>query len=362
MKPRTLVRFSILAVVATACSTESPAPSVPPEPAATVTIMTFNVENLFDTIDEPGKEDATTLPLALKQNPAHIAACNKIEVKKWRDDCLYLDWSEETLDFKLTVVSEAILQVGDGRGPDIVALQEVENRAILERLRTDYLAAAGYQPSILIEGQDRRGIDVAFLSRLPAIGEATLHAIEFPDFPDRQPDTRGILEASFELPDGGRLTGFSVHFPAPYHPIEMREAAYDHLNRLLDALPVDVPAFAAGDFNTPLREVEDTPILAERVRPSWIIAHELGCGDCRGTNYWAAGDSCSFLDMILFSPGRSKNTTWQIRADSVRIANQTPEQTHPDGRPRSFSADPLSGVSDHWPLILTLENIKNRSL
>ncbi|MEO1201143.1 MAG: endonuclease/exonuclease/phosphatase family protein, partial [Pseudomonadota bacterium] len=288
--------------------------------------------------------------------------CEEIEVERWRNDCLYLDWNEDTLAFKLSVVADAILQVDDGRGPDVVALQEIENRAILERLRTDYLESAGYGPSILIEGQDNRGIDVAFLTRLPLIGEATLHAIEFPGFPERASDTRGILEAHFELPDGERLAGFAVHFPAPFHPIEMREAAYDHLKRLLHSLPEDQPAFAAGDFNTPKREVENTTIFADRVRPSWIVAHELGCGDCRGTNYWATGDSWSFLDMILYSPSRGENTTWGISADSVRIANRTSQQMRPDGRPRRFSAEPLAGVSDHWPLILTLEKYKNKSL
>ena len=37
---------------------------------------------------------------------------------------------------------------------------------------------------------------------------------------------------AFELPDGSVLTGFSVHFPAPFHPTEMREVAYRRLNEL----------------------------------------------------------------------------------------------------------------------------------
>ncbi len=354
-----LVSCVLLALCA-ACSDEPRATSS--APVDTVTIMTFNVENLFDTSDAPAKNDATYLPLAAKQNETHIAGCAGIEVEKWRDDCLYLDWNDDAVDYKLSVIAAAILQVDDGRGPDIVALQEIENRAILERLRLEYLEAADYGPSILIEGQDLRGIDVAFLSRLPLDGDATSHNIEFPAHPDRQADTRGILEATFELPDGGRLTGFAVHFPAPYHPIEMREAAYDFLLGLREALPDDRHVFAAGDFNTPRREMQDTPILDERVRPYWLIAHELGCGDCLGTNYWPAGDSWSFLDMILYARPRGENTTWRIRADSVRLANDAPEQTDANGRPRRFSRSPLAGVSDHWPLVLTLENFKNKNL
>jgi endonuclease/exonuclease/phosphatase family metal-dependent hydrolase len=215
-----------------------------------VTIMSFNVQNLFDNVDDPGKDDKAYLPLAAKQNDAHIAACNEIEVESWRNECLTLDWSDEALEFKLGVVAETIRQVNDGQGADIIALQEVENINVLERLRTEYLEDLGYLPAILVEGTDTRGIDVAFLSRLPLAAEPELHPLLFPEFPDRQGDTRGVLQADFTMPDGSVLTGFSVHFPAPFHPTEMRVAAFEHLRRLRAALPDDHHVFAAGDFNT----------------------------------------------------------------------------------------------------------------
>ena len=54
--------------------------------AVDVTVMTFNVENLFDNNDDPGKDDKTYLPIAAKQDPAHIDACNTIDVDRWRRD------------------------------------------------------------------------------------------------------------------------------------------------------------------------------------------------------------------------------------------------------------------------------------
>jgi hypothetical protein len=131
-----------------------------------VTIMSFNVQNLFDNVDDPGKDDKAYLPLAAKQNDAHIAACNEIEVESWRNECLTLDWSDEALEFKLGVVAETIRQVNDGQGADIIALQEVENINVLERLRTEYLEDLGYLPAILVEGTDTRGIASAALSRV----------------------------------------------------------------------------------------------------------------------------------------------------------------------------------------------------
>ena len=321
----------------------------------TVTIMTFNVENLFDADDDAGKNDETYLPAAAKQSQAHIDECNKIPVERWRDDCLYLDWSEDAIAYKLGVLGDAIRQINAGKGPDIIAFQEVENQGILNRLRDEHLADAGYGPAILIEGQDNRGIDVAFMSKLPVVGEPTLHPVRFPDHPEREGDTRGVLQATFELPDGELLTGFAVHFPAPFHPSEMREVAYEQLNALRQALPDSHNVFAAGDFNTTNAEGAETGILDRLARPHWTIAHDVGCADCPGTNYYARGDSWSFLDMIFFSPSRCGDATWQIRADSVHLANETAAQVKPDGTPRRFESDPFAGVSDHWPLVLSIE-------
>jgi len=325
-------------------------------PGTAVTLMTFNVENLFDNVDDPGKDDRDYLPIGKKQTAEHRAACARVAVESWRNRCLTVDWNDAILARKLAVVADAILQVNDGRGPDILALQEIENIAILERLRNDYLGAAGYRPGVLIEGHDERGIDVAFLSRFPLADPPVLHDIEFGDrFAGAAADTRGVLQADFELPGGTVLTGFSVHFPAPYHPTAMRVAAYQTLNALLAALPDDRYAFAAGDFNTTSTEDAAEHLLDRFVRPRWLVSNDL-CAGCRGTAYYAADDTWSFLDMILWRPCCSDRATWRVRADSVRIAHGTREQLRPDGAPRRFDTVDGSGVSDHWPVVMVIES------
>ena len=320
-----------------------------------VTVMSFNVQNLFDNIDDPGKDDKAYLPLAAKQTAAHIAQCNEIEVDSWRDECLNLDWSDAAIDHKLDVLAATIRRTNGGSGADIIALQEVENASILDRLRTEKLADLGYQPAILVEGTDSRGIDVAILSKLPLANEPQLHPLTLPDFPERAGDTRGVLQATFTLPDESLLTVFSVHFPAPYHPTEMHVAAYEHLNALLDALPDNHHAFAAGDFNTTSTEDQREGLLDSFARPHWTLAHDLGCDDCKGSYYYDRDSNWSFLDMILFSPARGAKTTAQIRGDSVRIANDYPPQVSENGTPERFRSDKGTGVSDHWPMVATIE-------
>lgn len=326
------------------------------EPRTTaVTVMSFNVQNLFDNADDPGKDDKAYLPIESKQNDAHIAECAQIEVESWRNECLHLDWSDDTIDFKLGVLAATIRQVNGGRGADIIAFQEVENQAILDRLRTEHLSDLGYEPAILIEGTDLRGIDVAFLTKLPLAAPPVLHPLDLPNFPVRRGDTRGVLQATFVLPDGSYLTGFSVHFPAPFLPIEMRVLAYEHLADLLDHLPDTHHAFAAGDFNTTSKEADETGLLDDYARPHWIIAHDIGCGSCLGSYFYHRDSTWSFLDMILFAPARGGKATSEIRADSVQIANLVPAQNRTDGTPQPFQAAERTGVSDHWPVIATIE-------
>ena len=96
-----------------------------------VTIMTFNLQNLFDNADDPGKNDRTFMAAAYKLSDEHKRECAKIPVQKWRDECLYLDWNDQIIEKKLAAIAAAIKQVDNGRGPDILMLQEVENVTIL---------------------------------------------------------------------------------------------------------------------------------------------------------------------------------------------------------------------------------------
>jgi endonuclease/exonuclease/phosphatase family metal-dependent hydrolase len=340
----------LMVITIAACTGEEiPAAATPQR----VTVMAFNVQNVFDNVDAPVKDDKAYLPLEAKQSDAHIVECNEIVVESWRDECLYLDWDDDTLHHKLTVIAATILQVDDGRGPDIVALQEVENIEILERLRTDYLQSAGYLPAVLIEGTDVRGIDVAFLSRLP-VSNAVLHPLELPEeFAGREGDTRGLLQATFELPDGAFLTGFSVHLPAPFHPTEMRVIAYEHLNHVLADVPDDHNVFAAGDFNTTSTEDAEHHMLDRFVRPHWDVVSNDLCEGCPGTQYYSRGDTWSFLDMVLFSPSADEHNAWH--ASSVELATALEAQRTTDGTPQRYVPAERRGVSDHLPVLMTLE-------
>jgi hypothetical protein len=91
-------------------------------------------------------------------------------------------------------------------------------------------------------------------------------------------------------------------------------------------------------------------------KPTWRLVHE-DCRDCPGTTYYERDDTWSFIDAIAWGLpiNRGAHTTWDIRADSVEIANNVPEQVTPAGTPKRFQFPEVSGVSDHWPLLVKIE-------
>ena len=51
--------------------------------------MSINAQNLFDTIDDKGKDDKAFLPIEQKQSQEHKNSCNNISVKRWRMECFF---------------------------------------------------------------------------------------------------------------------------------------------------------------------------------------------------------------------------------------------------------------------------------
>lgn len=165
-----------------------PEPSKPPE---TWTLATYNVQDLFDTTDDPRAED---------ERP-----------------------TENRLQNKFTRLRR-VLHILDA---DVVGLMEVETLAVLRRLNDEHLRDLGYRETILIEGNDpERGIDVALLSRF-SVAHVVSHAGE--TFSDADGHTRRIfsrdcLECHIILPSGETLVVLVNHFKSKRGGEEETEA------------------------------------------------------------------------------------------------------------------------------------------
>ncbi len=152
------------------------------------TIMSYNVENLFDTIDTPVFDDTEFTPASKKQ------------------------WNTEKYNKKLTDLSKVISAVGKENLPDIIGLIEVENRKVLEDLvNTPSLKAGGYG-IVHEESPDGRGIDVALIYRKDRFayeGHVKL-PVAFPF--DSTETTRDILYVFGKAPDGMDIHFFVNHW------------------------------------------------------------------------------------------------------------------------------------------------------
>lgn len=322
-----------------------------------VSLMTYNVENLFDTVHDQGKNDFAYLPLAIKQaNPQYLATCAKIEVKAWRDECEKNDWNDAKLEEKLHRLAAVIVQINDGRGPDILLLDEVENLNVVEMLNAR-LPQSDYQTRVLLEGWDERGIDTAVLSRLPQWGAPILHKVPYHnengDLSDKTGKTRGILEVRLLLPDGQKASVFAVHLPSGGGPGYLRRQAADYLAELKRQLPSDVLPIVGGDFNINAGEEQQHGYIAKHLANSWSVSHLIGCADCKGSYYYHALRQWSFFDILLFPDemtGEGFNG-WKVDTASIRLANQSGYQVNQWGSPSRFNGGKFDdGVSDHWPM------------
>lgn len=145
-----------------------------------VSIAFYNVENLFDTHDDPQKNDNWYLPTS--------------EIK----------WTSEKYNSKLEKLAEVISQINDGSAPDFIGLCEVENKSVVEDLiKESKLLSANYK-IVHYESPDERGIDVAFLynKEIFRVTDSRNIEVDLGSFDDK---TRDILYVEGKLGSGEKL-------------------------------------------------------------------------------------------------------------------------------------------------------------
>lgn len=321
-----------------------------------ISVMAYNVENLFDTEHDEDRDDWTNLPLAFKQaNPDVMKKeCAKMTTPFYQQECLTMDWSETVLATKMTRVADTILQVNNGRGPDVLILEEVENIRVIQQLNDQYLKAAGYKTVVLVEGEDERGIDVGILSRLSLAEPARINLIEFtPDANNanwKRPTTRGIMEAPLRLPNGQTLYVLGFHFPSQSNPLQHRIDAVNTLNKIMQSKGPGALVVAGGDSNITAVEDQKAGLVSKNLAALWTVSHLIGCKDCSGTHFYKGG--WDYLDLLLFSEAltAAKISPLTLIPESIRTPTAGKYQMKKDGTPARFDENMPTGVSDHLPL------------
>jgi len=199
-------------------------------------------------------------------------------------------------------------------GADVVALQEVFDRATLDAFHDRLLVPSGTPPyphRVCLPGNDGRGLDVALMSRLP-LRDIRSHAALTPrDLgleppPGQDPDApvfrRDCLQART-----GALTLFICHFKAPY-PDPDSAAAIRRMEAqavrgiITRAFPDPAAALwlVLGDLNEPVEA--DPPAIAPLLPPFSVDLVARLPADRRWSWFEPHGALYGQPDSLLASP------------------------------------------------------------
>ncbi|MFO7447448.1 MAG: hypothetical protein R6W90_13845 [Ignavibacteriaceae bacterium] len=195
----------------------------------TICVAHYNVENLFDTIDDPIKQDEEFLPGGSKQ------------------------WTDDKLDQKFFNLARVIRTANNYKGPDILGVCEVEHKHLIDTLITGYLKDKYYKTAYA-ESPDNRGIDNGLIYNadkftLLSVHDDTVH------LSDGYP-TRGILNVKLLYKQEDTVYVFVNHWPSrrggaeesEKNRIAAAETLKNRVTKILESNP-DAKILIIGDFN-----------------------------------------------------------------------------------------------------------------
>lgn len=152
-------------------------------------IMSWNVENLFDTKHDTLKNDYEFLPDTLRH------------------------WTNTRYRKKLKDIATTIISVGDMIPPSLVALCEVENEKVVRDLTNHSPLKKMEYDYVMTNSKDLRGIDVALLYQRAMFNLIDSNSIRISKLND-YPPTRDILHVSGRILSGDTLDIFVCHLPS----------------------------------------------------------------------------------------------------------------------------------------------------
>ncbi|MBR1835689.1 MAG: hypothetical protein IJ783_00215 [Kiritimatiellae bacterium] len=333
-------------------------------------VVNWNVENLFDAVENQEKDPETQKAPDWEFTP-----------QSWRH------WTESRYRTKLERLAWAI----DKMKPDVLAVEEVENRATVDALVETLREKHGWTlPHVAHEeSNDHRGIDVAILSRYPIVSQRYL--------PKTGP--RGLLRADVDA-DGARLVVFALHWKSQLgdksvNAAVRRNEAASLRKAFADALAEnpDAAIVALGDCNEMVNGLAQVSGLETvETRAEALESANAGPGgfrpynlvndipeERRGTFFWNQSHAWNTLDGIIVAPrmllpAEESGPVWRASDPAATAGFAVPEMRWHDGRPNAYRRSrkyasgtggdevegetSYTGYSDHFPLVTVLARVE----
>jgi len=297
--------------------------------AKNLEIMSYNVENLFDTKHDiekgEDKNDWTYLPTNFKDKKKH---CNKNRSRYRKKECLETNWTTEKLDLKISQI-KMVVKTRKSL-PDFLALTEVENGKVVGRMAK----ALGYSSFEITNSPDKRGVDVALIYKNHKDIEFVKkreHILKGEYF-DKKP-SRNILEVEFLINKKFPLTIFVNHWPSLGNPTKTRIIAANILVKRVEQLlskNKKHAIIATGDFNTidrnhphPFKDVllksGELVDLHESFMKDRSISRDLKKTFPLGSYFYGKGMAWNHLDRTFYSKNLLKKNGLKLIKKSYRI-------------------------------------------
>ena len=313
----------------------------------------YNLENLFDTCHDTGKNDYEFLA-----NGSY-------------------KWNGIKYSNKLANMSRVLAEMGTDVLPSsvgcaLIGVSEVENaRALSDLIAQPALAARGYQ-FCHIEGPDRRGVDCALLyqPKLFEVKSVHLHPYVQALEKDSAYKTRGFLTVNGILA-GESVTVIVNHLPSRFNGSFYREQGAKQITVIKDSILRESPAtkiIVMGDMNDdPMdksmavelrgkRYIKDVEPM-DMYNPWWNVLVKDGKGTLMYDGRWNLFDQILLSSNLLCKAGVKDYSTLkylkhQIFTRDYMLQTEgkykgSPKRTHAGGVW-------LNGFSDHCPTVVYL--------
>lgn len=318
------------------------------------TIAFYNLENLFDTINDPTKADEKSPMMDIKKNRSEIY---------WK---------------KVHNMARVLSEIGNNEkygikdSPAIIGVAEIENKEVLVDVINDPLLKSKDYGIIHYDSPDGRGIDVALLYRKMFFKPTNHSKHELLIYDDSSRDrvyTRDQLLVSGTL-DGDEIHVIVNHWPSrrggEARSRSKRMAAAQLNKKIIDSLQTNDPyakIVTMGDLNDNPNNHSVTKVLKakddkEKVQLKGIYNPMMKMFK-KGLGSNAYRDSWSLFDQIMVSEGLIKDRKNGYRYWKAGIYNESflsNKKGRYKGYPlRSFvGATFTGGFSDHFPVFTYL--------
>ena len=314
------------------------------------TIAFYNLENLFDTINNPDVIDEEYTPTGTQ------------------------NWTSEKYMKKLQNLSRVINELGTSdqqkEGPVVMGASEIENRGVLEDLIKQPLIINKDYGIVHFDSPDKRGIDVALLYQKKHFKPTSY--INVPLIIYDQSDKTKRIYTRDQLLVTGMLDGEEMHFIVNHWPSRSggekksspnREAAGRLNRRIVDSLYKINPnakIITMGDLNDgPLNNSVKIELQAKAKKEEtkqFGMYNPMEEMSNKGIGTLAYRDAWDLFDqMILSEPFIRKDYTsyrfWKAGVYNKPFLTQTTGQYK--GYPLRNSNGQV-GFSDHFPVYLYL--------